>query len=213
VTEAPTPATRWDRRRAQTHRRLLVVAELLFKTQGFEATTVEEIAAAADVAKGTFFNYFSSKEALLGELLYARIEPLLTDLPEGGGTAADRVWRLLTSVRLELAPYVGLLPRMFAYAFSHPHLQASAGAQGPDRVSLARAIAHLVRQGQRDGTFRPGCDAEIAGGLIATYFFRLSVVECGSEAEGDFCWEDQMRSALAMLYEGIASPPVTDNAF
>jgi len=34
----------------------------------YEETTVEEITERADVAKGTFFNYFPSKEALLGEL-------------------------------------------------------------------------------------------------------------------------------------------------
>jgi len=38
----------------------------LFRERGYDATTVEEIAQAAEVAKGTFFNYFPTKEAVLG---------------------------------------------------------------------------------------------------------------------------------------------------
>jgi len=37
----------------------------LFRRQGFEATTVEQIAAAAEISPSTFFNYFPSKEDLL----------------------------------------------------------------------------------------------------------------------------------------------------
>ncbi|PYP66429.1 MAG: hypothetical protein DMD36_17320 [Gemmatimonadetes bacterium] len=40
----------------------------LFKKRGFEATTVDEIAEQADVAKGTFFNYFPRKEAVFSHL-------------------------------------------------------------------------------------------------------------------------------------------------
>ena len=195
-------STRWDRRRELTHRRLLTTAEALFKTRGFDATTVEEIALAAGVAKGTFFNYFVSKEALLGELLYARIEPLLTCLPDRGAPADDRIWQLLTSVREELAPYAQLFPRMFAYALAHPDLQSSPG----DQITLARAIARLIEEGQTERLFRPQCNAGVAGGLIATYFFRLSVVECVCGAEPDFCWQDQMRDALAIVYAGLRGP-------
>jgi AcrR family transcriptional regulator len=201
VTDVPESGstTRWDRRKELTLRRLLTVAETLFKTQGFESTTVEEIAAAADVAKGTFFNYFISKEALLGELLYARIEPLLLTLPEANTSADARIWRLLTSVREELAPYVHLFPRMFSYALSHPDLQTTPG----DHLTLGQAIAKLIVQGQEERLFRPRVNAEIAGGLIATYFFRLSVVECVRGQEHGFCWEDQMRQALDILYSGL----------
>jgi AcrR family transcriptional regulator len=37
----------------------------MFSEQGFEAPTIEQIAAAADIGKGTFYNYFGSKEEIL----------------------------------------------------------------------------------------------------------------------------------------------------
>ena len=204
TTEAP---SRWDRRREQTHRRLLSAAERLFRGQGFDATTVEEIADAADVAKGTFFNYFSSKELLLGELLYHRIEPLLSALPVGGATAVDRIWSLLVSIRRELSPYMHLYQRMFAYAMAHPHPQSPPG----DHVMLTQAVAHLVRGGQEAGLFRSDFDAEIVGALIATYFFRISVIECVSVGCETFSWEDQMQAALAIIYAGLC--PAGECAF
>ncbi len=201
-TDTTEAQSRWDRRREQTHRRLLVAAERLFGIQGFDTTTVEEIADAADVAKGTFFNYFGSKEALLGELLYRRIEPLLSALPTGDATAGDRIWMLLAGIRQELSPYVHLYQRMFAYAMAHPDLVSPFGNQ----LTLAQAVAHLVRTGQGEGQFRPDFDAEIAGTLIATYFLRISVIESASERCSESSWEDQMRAALAIICTGLCSP-------
>lgn len=43
---------------------LLQKATELFRTQGFHATSVDDVCAAAGVTKGTFFHYFKSKEAL-----------------------------------------------------------------------------------------------------------------------------------------------------
>lgn len=59
------PAGRRERRRADTHRRILDAALALFAKNGFANTSVEAITAAADVGKGTFFNYFPTKEHLL----------------------------------------------------------------------------------------------------------------------------------------------------
>ena len=56
---------RRTRRREETGQRLLESAVRLFAAQGFPATTVEAITEAADVGKGTFFNYFPSKEHVL----------------------------------------------------------------------------------------------------------------------------------------------------
>lgn len=62
------PKGRRERRRAETRERIFRAAMQLFAERGFFATTVEDITEAADVGKGTFFNYFPSKEHVLGVL-------------------------------------------------------------------------------------------------------------------------------------------------
>src|ERR1035437_3948498 len=57
---------RRQRRAAETRLRLFRCALQLFAERGFPNVTVEDITEAADVGKGTFFNYFQSKEHVLG---------------------------------------------------------------------------------------------------------------------------------------------------
>ncbi|MDB5389309.1 MAG: transcriptional regulator, TetR family [Planctomycetaceae bacterium] len=51
-----------------TRRRILDAAVELFRTHGFDATTTRDIARAAEIATGTLFNYFDTKEAIIGQL-------------------------------------------------------------------------------------------------------------------------------------------------
>jgi AcrR family transcriptional regulator len=53
------------RKRAETHARIQSEAMRLFFERGFEATTLDEIAAAADVSRRTLFHYFTSKEDIV----------------------------------------------------------------------------------------------------------------------------------------------------
>ncbi|MEV6096762.1 helix-turn-helix domain-containing protein [Nocardia sp. NPDC051981] len=59
------PSALRDRKRERTRRALLEAAVEQFESRGYEATTVADIAAAAEVGTRTFFNYFASKEELL----------------------------------------------------------------------------------------------------------------------------------------------------
>ncbi len=60
---------RVERRKARTRAALLSAARQLFASQGMEQTTIAEIAERADVATGSFYNYFATKEALLEAVL------------------------------------------------------------------------------------------------------------------------------------------------
>ena len=69
--------SRRERRSAELRERLFRSALNLFAHKGFAETTVEDITNAADVGKGTFFNYFPSKDHLLaafGQMQISKLE-------------------------------------------------------------------------------------------------------------------------------------------
>jgi AcrR family transcriptional regulator len=102
-TEDP-PLDRRERKKARTRRDLVEAAVRLFDERGFEGTTIEDIANAADVSRRTFFRYFANKEEILfsedelsADDLRNRLierpdgEPLLVSVREATLTIADRI--------------------------------------------------------------------------------------------------------------------------
>jgi AcrR family transcriptional regulator len=71
---------RRQRRRDRTRAALMDAALRLFSEHGYDATTIEEITEAADVAPRTFFSYFSSKEEVLFGEHPERREALIGEL-------------------------------------------------------------------------------------------------------------------------------------
>lgn len=121
-THAETAGLR-ERKKERTRRLLADVALDLFEARGFDRTTVDDIAAAADVSPRTFFRYFAAKDEALFDraadvqdqfraLLASRPtdEPLLVALREIGTALLagelveeDRVRRVLALVQTEPA--------------------------------------------------------------------------------------------------------------
>src|SRR5260370_34958615 len=101
-TPAAQPAPdRRQRRSAEIRERLFRAALNLFAQKGFLETTVEDITEAADVGKGTFFNYFPSKDHILlafGEMQLGKLEAAIEmasqtnePMPEFLGSLAIRM--------------------------------------------------------------------------------------------------------------------------
>lgn len=77
-------------------------AMVLFRRQGFEATTIEQVAETAGVSRRTVFRYFATKDALVfpnAEARIARFEELLA--PRAGESALEAVRRTCREVGLD----------------------------------------------------------------------------------------------------------------
>ena len=60
-----TALKRTERKKEATRKKIISTAIELFNSQGYDQTTVEQIAEEADVARGTIFNHFPVKEAMI----------------------------------------------------------------------------------------------------------------------------------------------------
>lgn len=97
MTASPTPqAGLRARKKAQTRRAIQEQALRLFLNQGYDNTTVEQIAAAAGVSHMTFFRYFPTKEAVVESDDY---DPLIVELIAGRPPEED----MLTALHRALA--------------------------------------------------------------------------------------------------------------
>ena len=94
--QAPRPSTSLRERKKQgTRARILRAATTLFAQRGFDATTVDELAEAAEVSRATFFNYFEEKSGVVSALCDAMTNSLVADV------TAVLALDLRTSERLE----------------------------------------------------------------------------------------------------------------
>lgn len=86
--------SRRERKKRLTRQRIVMAAIRLFEEQGYEQTTVAQIAAAADVDPKTFSNYFRSKDEVLWVDTERDFDVLFRAIAERRRTRAQaRRWR------------------------------------------------------------------------------------------------------------------------
>ena len=124
-------------------------AERLFLARGFGAVSMDELAAAAGVARRTLYNQFASKEEIFREMLGRAAVELEHAFPPGIETqgAVEDVLRLIARaiVALHARPgYLGFLRLVVADGRQFPWIAKSfAAVMGPFRERLVRYLAHL----------------------------------------------------------------------
>lgn len=97
----PDPPSLRDRKKQRTRRAVELAALELFEELGFDGTTIDEIAAAADIAPRTFFHYFPSKEDVLLADYTIRLEKIVTVLR--AGPPAQEPWLALRGAFVTVA--------------------------------------------------------------------------------------------------------------
>jgi AcrR family transcriptional regulator len=124
-----------------TRLRILESAQELFAKKGFEQTTTRDIAHAARIASGTLFNYFSTKEAIVGSLVcdaYAAAAQKFSKNIEDDATRSleEKLFSHVAITLRKLNPY-----RKYLNAVLETALSPLAAAQGKEGGSLR--LAHL----------------------------------------------------------------------
>jgi AcrR family transcriptional regulator len=143
------------RRAAETRLRLFRCALQLFAERGFSSVTVEDITEAADVGKGTFFNYFESKEHVLGVMAEVQLGKVREAL-SAAGQGKQTIHAVLHRLVLRLAEEPGRSPSL-ARAFISSFL-ASASVRKIIERKIQEAcgmIAEIVAAGQKRKEINP----------------------------------------------------------
>lgn len=170
------PIGRRERRKLEVRARIYVAARALFVEKGFDATTVDEIADAADVAQATFFNYFPSKHALLG-LMAENVVDALGELSahhlESNESSSRRLRRFVATASDEIRASRGVA-RLVLLEFMLR--DAAPDAPHPYLTRIHEPVVALIEEGQREGEIRRDYDsvflAQMAVGMLNSAITR-----------------------------------------
>jgi len=146
---SPPLAGRRERRRAEIRDRLFQAALQLFADRGFLETTVEDITEAADVGKGTFFNYFPTKEHVLATFGAERIA-VIERAHEKAKSSNEPVLRMIQDLLTSLADAhsgnPALLRAIYAAHASCPAVRAELQKRLHRGRRLMAAMFDLARE-------------------------------------------------------------------
>ncbi len=173
---AATPRTgRRERHRTQTRERLYQAALQLFAERGFLRTTVEDITEAADVGKGTFFNYFPTKEHILAEFgggYVVAVQSALDEARETNGPILDVIRELaITSIR-RINEHEALLRAIYA---AHASCESVRLELKQRVVSCRRLLAEIIKLGQERGEIRKDISASELSRQTQSIFMGASM--------------------------------------
>jgi AcrR family transcriptional regulator len=169
-----TPTTRTERKKEETRQKVIAVALDLFHQHGIEAVSMEQIAAAADIAKGTLYHYFPVKEAIIaGYIQRVSIErnaeriDRLRDLP---GTR-ERMALSLTELMRGVEAQKELFERYFIYRIQQ---MISLERNAPQEKGLYSLESEIIRLGQAEGEIRTDLPGEFLEALFEFTFIILA---------------------------------------
>lgn len=191
---------RRERKKRELHGRIYEAARLLFLKHGFEATTVAQIADAADVAPATFFNHFPSKSAVLTEMtseVSDHLQTLVDRQLKRDASTQERILGFADSVATDVAETRGLARDVLLELMRG---RARPGADAPYLSPVHEPFATIIREGQIKGQVRADLDATFMAEMALA---ALNVAITHWMNDPEFPLEQWLRQAAAFIGEAI----------
>lgn len=195
---------RREARAKRTRARIVAAASALFLERGFAATTVEAIAAAADVAPATIYQAFGTKAAVLARVLDVAIagdEAALPLLHRDWVTEARREPDAIRRLTLVIAGAVGISARTAALktvmrdaAATEPAIRDLVAVDDVRRMETQRALLEI-------GLGHPPTESELASFYLAvnSHSYDLAASRLGWE---ETTWRDWLIQTLTRTLLG-----------
>jgi AcrR family transcriptional regulator len=195
-------ATRRQQQKEETARKIFESAVRLFREQGFERTTVEEITRDAGVAKGTFFAHFPNKEAVLDHIGSVQMQRVADAIGADPSFAAR-------DTRAKLHLVVSTLTRGVASQQAEMRaltieILARRSLLDLDRqniTALDALLEQIIGAGQRSGELRADTPAARLAMLVRGAYF-LALFEWVGDASLDLV--ALAAGQLELVLDGIA---------
>ena len=189
-----------EKKKIETRNKIFEIAGRLFKEKGFENTTVDEITREAGIGKGTFFNYYPTKEAILVDFVKMK-EKLVFDL-------VKNELRKSTPVREKIKSTLAIVARSnekdrdLTKLFVFEHLRRYGYNERTSR-GLNTLIYGLMEKGLTKGEIRNGIDIKRASENITGVYYASLMEWLWSENEYSF--SEDISIKIDMIFDGIGS--------
>jgi AcrR family transcriptional regulator len=188
------------RKKRATRQRILGAAVAVFADQGYDATTMEQIAESADFARATVFNFFPRKSDLILAWFEDRRAELASRLAEHEAGATQTARQLAFALHL-IAGMFDQDPRT-GRAMARAWLQAG-GPLLAAESDTPRMFADTIRAGQERGDVDPRIDADRAGLVLFDAYLGV-LYRWASREEATAGFGSDLDATLDVLLTGIS---------
>lgn len=146
---------------------IITIAAHLFKEKGYRATTLEDIAAAVGMLKGSLYYYIQSKEELLYLVVREPVQQAHQKLAEIVASAAPVKAKIAQAVANHLTLFHQHYPHMAVYLHDYHHLIQKLQQESMETPKhYQRLWATLLQQGIDAGELRADLDVKVSGYAI-----------------------------------------------
>ncbi len=194
-----------EKKKLETKNRIFEVSGRLFKEKGFENTTIDAITKEVGIAKGTFFNYFPTKESLF---LYFREQKheLVNDLLDAERSKNAPSREKIKSFLVRLAEsYEKDKELSKLFILEYKRYVVHSGLKPDDEKSMHnrfnRILYGLLEEGVGNGEIRSSTDLKKAAEMLNVIYLHTLIVWLRSD--NDFSFSGDISAKIDMLFEGI----------
>ncbi len=191
-----------ERKKADRRQRIFECAMQLFEERGFQATTFDAIARSAGVSRGTVFNYFPYKEALLIEFFGRHLESLRRALQRrrsrDGLEPLEELYVLFEALARFVDTNRGLVLPL-SYELLNPDPERSRAAYLA--LPLGDLLLDVLARARAAGRVREDYSRERLARMLANVYF-ITVMQWAAYRQ-DRSIRDELHKALTLTLQGI----------